>query len=190
VQSLRIAVLATIAFASISCSTYRLAGSGHEQQATIAIVTLENDSVEPGVEVVVTRALRQGFLRRGSARLVSDPRQAEFVIRGKVLPLDTLSTSFSTVALAIEYTVRMELKLDMEASDGEVVPIQQEALRESELYLASADVEAARKNRQEALRHIADVLAARVHDALDLYFEERAAALSEELLEETSEEPS
>ena len=76
VQSLQIAALVVFGFASVSCSTYRLAGSGQEQRATIAIVTLENDSVEPGVEVVVTRALRQGFLRRGSARLVSDrPRR-------------------------------------------------------------------------------------------------------------------
>jgi hypothetical protein len=168
----------------ISCSTYRLAGSGAKDPVRIAIVTLENDSVEPGVEVLVTRALRQAFVRRGSARLVSDPGRADFVIRGTVLPLITLSTSFSTVALAIEYTVRMQLDLEIETAQAEVVPLQVEGLKESELYLASADVEAARKNRQEALRHIADVLASRVHDSLDLYFEDRALALSEEAVED------
>jgi hypothetical protein len=141
----------------------------------MAIVTFENDSVEPGVEVVVTRAFRRGFLRRGSARLVSDPSAAEFVIHGAVKPLKTRSTSFSTVALAIEYTVVMELSIDVRTRDGEAVPVGSDSLRASELYLASADVEAARKNRQEALQRIADVLAVRVHDAFDLYMEGRAA---------------
>ena len=44
------------------------------------------------------------------------------------------------------------------------------ALTGTELYLASADLEAGRKNRREALRRVADVLAARVHDALGLHF--------------------
>ena len=38
--------------------------------------------------------------------------------------------------------------------------------RETERYLASADVEALQKNRQEALRQAAALLAGRVYDAL------------------------
>jgi len=106
-------------------------------------------------------------------RLVSDPSRADLVLRGKVLPLETVSTSFSTVALALEYTVKMELALEMKTADGEVIPIDSEATRESELYLASADAEAARKNRAEALQRLADVLAVRVHDALNLYLQDR-----------------
>ncbi|MFB3066498.1 MAG: beta-ketoacyl synthase N-terminal-like domain-containing protein [Planctomycetota bacterium] len=41
------------------------------------------------------------------------------------------------------------------------------ALRTSEIYLASGDVESSRKNREEALRRLSSVLAGRVHDALD-----------------------
>ncbi len=40
------------------------------------------------------------------------------------------------------------------------------ALQEAEYYLASADVEAMRKNRDEAIRRVAGVLAQRVHDTL------------------------
>jgi hypothetical protein len=39
-------------------------------------------------------------------------------------------------------------------------------MQDTERYLASADVEATRKNRGEAMRKMAEVLAARVHDLL------------------------
>lgn len=167
---------ALLALLALSCTPYRMVGTASERASTIAIVTLENDSVEPGVEVVVTRALRQGFQRRGATRLVSDPARADVVLRGRVLPLETRSTAFSTVALAIEYTVLMELSLEMKTADGEVVRLEREATREDELYLASADAEAARKNRREALQRIADVLAGRIHDALELYLLDRERA--------------
>jgi hypothetical protein len=73
----------------------------------------------------------------------------------------------------------MELEIELETADGAVIRIGRDSLAESELYLASADVEAARKNRNEALQRIADVLAARVHDSLDLYFEDRDEVSSE-----------
>lgn len=175
-----IAALLTLACTpSLGCTPYRMVGTPSEGAPKLAIVTLENDSVEPGVEVVVTRALRQGFLRRGATRLVSDPGVADVVLRGKVLPLRTVSTSFSTVALAIEYTVRMELEVELKMADGDVVRVDREATRGSELYLSSADVEATRKNRQEALRRISDVLAARIHDALNLYLGDRTRAAEE-----------
>ncbi len=148
---------------------YRVLRYGSQGSPTVAIVTLENDSVEPGVELTVTRALRQEFLRQGGLPLVSDPSRADFVIRGRVLPLETRSDSFSTVALAVEYRVRMTLSLEVRAANGQAVEVDRAALTGTELYLASADVEAGRKNRREALQRIADVLAARVHDALGLY---------------------
>ena len=155
---------------------YRVLRYGSERSWTVAIVTLENDSVEPGIELTVTRALRQEFLRQGGPPLVSDPSQADFVIRGRVLPLETRSDSFSTVSLAVEYRVRMTLSLEVRTPGGEAVDVDREALTGMELYLASADLEAGRKNRREALRRIADVLAARVHDALGLHVAVSATA--------------
>ena len=67
----------------------------------------------------------------------------------------------------------------MKTAEGEIVPIDRSGLSEQELYLASADVEAARKNRNEAVQRIADVIASRVHDAIDLYWAGRAEAVPE-----------
>jgi hypothetical protein len=74
--------------------------------------------------------------------------------------------SFSSVLFALEYEVRMELGLSIERRDGTTVAIDPNALAESERYLASSAVEVTRTNREEALRRLSGVLAARVHDAL------------------------
>ena len=158
---------------------YQLVGRAEGRDLTVSVVTFDNDSVEPGVELTVSRALRQEFLRRAAPRLVSNPGSADLVIRGRVLPLDTRANSFDTVALALEYRVELALDLDVTLADGSSIPLEAGALKESELYLASADPEASRKNRDEALRRIADILAGRVHDAIGLQLADRARDLEE-----------
>jgi len=88
------------------------------------------------------------------------------VIGGAVLPVAWSSRSFSSVNLAIEYEVTLRLRLEVTRPDGEKLALDPTALTESELYLASSDVEVMRKNREEALRRVADALAERVHDVL------------------------
>jgi hypothetical protein len=168
--------LLVAALPPLSGCSYRLVGSSEGRDVSVSVVTLGNDSVEPGVELTVTRALRREFLRRAAPRLVSDPGGADWVIRGRVLPLTTRANSFDTVSLALEYQVAVELSLDVEDGEGSALAIDPTALRETELYLASADAEATRKNRKEALRRIADILAGRIHDAIGLQLADRKAA--------------
>ena len=172
-RSLKILSLLGCALLAQGCG-YRLLRGSDAHGLRISVVTLTNDSVEPGVELTVTRALREEFLRRAAPRLVADPAAADWVIRGRVLPLATQAESFDTVALALEYRVEMSLTLDVTDAAGRALAIDAASLKGSELYLASADPEAARKNRQEALRRIADVLAGRIHDAIGLQLAERA----------------
>lgn len=138
---------------------------------SVAIPTLRNDSYEPGVEYVVTDALRREFLRRGAVDLTEDTAGADLVVTGTVLPLRTTTASFSPVVLALEYEITLTLNLSAERADGTQIPIGDRALRESERYLVSADAQATRKNREEALRRVSRLLAGRVHDQL---FEMRA----------------
>jgi hypothetical protein len=133
---------------------------------SLAIRTLENESYEPGIEYLVSDALRREFLRRGGVRLSDDLREADLVLTGSVLPVQTSGRSFSSVVLILEYEVTLSLVVHATRRDGSELPIDGSALRESERYLASADIEATRKNREEALRRVAGVLAGRVHDAL------------------------
>lgn len=133
---------------------------------SLAIRTLENDSYEPGVEYVVSEALRREFLRRGAVRLIEDPGAADLVLSGSVAGVSTQGRAFSSVLLSLEYELTLDLALRATLRDGREVPLDAASLRESERYLASADVEAQRKNREEAVRRVSSLLAGRVHDAL------------------------
>jgi hypothetical protein len=132
----------------------------------VAIRGIRNDTYEPGLDALVSDALVREFRRRRALVLVDDPAAADLVLGGRVSSLETAGRSFSSIQFALEYEVTMILDLDVQRRDGSSLPMDLRALQESELYLASADVEAARKNREEALRRLASLLAGRVHDAL------------------------
>jgi hypothetical protein len=133
---------------------------------TVAIRTPANDSFEPGVEFVVADALRREFLRRGAVRVVDDPASADLVVDGRIAALKSGGRSFSSVIFTMEYELVMVLDLKAVRADGTPLAIGERSLEDSEYYLASADVEATRKNREEAVRRVAQVLAQRVHDSL------------------------
>jgi hypothetical protein len=151
----------------LGCGGYQLLRPDAAREMTVSIVTLENDSLEPGLELTVTRALRAEFLRRRAPRLIADPSAADIVIRGRVEPLETRARSLDTVVLGLEYSVVLSLDLEI-VMNGRKLWLDPSAQRDVEIYLSSADVEAARKNRTEALRRLSEILAGRIHDALDL----------------------
>jgi hypothetical protein len=132
----------------------------------VVIETPRNDSTDPGLEFVVADALRREFLRRRGARVIEDAAQADLVLSGSVRSLGEQGEAFSSVVLAIEYQLSMQLELSARRPDGSDVPIDPGAQRETEVYLSSPDVEAQRKNREEAVRHLAATLAGRVYDSL------------------------
>ena len=159
------AALIVFAVAASACG-YQLVDYARPESGArkVALPTLRNDSYEPGVELLVADALRREFLRRGAFQLTNDPAAADLVVSGSVLPIQTSSTSFSSVVLALEYQVSLSLELHAKRADGIEIPLDPRSLRETERYLASADVAALHRNREEALRRLASVLAARVHD--------------------------
>lgn len=161
-------MLGAIVVSAAGCSGYHLVHSsdGLGPVQRVAIQTLQNNSYEPGLDVLVTEALRREFERRGGTTLVSDPAQADLVLAGAVLELHTTVRSFSSIAFALEYQIQMQLALSATRADGSLVPLDPSALYEWELYLTSADVQAEHKNRDEALRRLAAVLASRVRDSL------------------------
>jgi hypothetical protein len=133
---------------------------------TVAIVGLVNETFEPGIEAIVSDALAREFLRRGALRVVEQRARADLVVSGAVAQLGVSRKSFSSVALAIEYELRLSLALKIARRDGTVVPLDAAAQTETERYVASAEVEVERTHREEALRRLATLLAGRVHDAV------------------------
>jgi outer membrane lipopolysaccharide assembly protein LptE/RlpB len=162
-------VVAAAALAGAGCA-YRLAEPGGAPRP-VAVVTLTNDTREPGVEWVVGAALRRELSAAGALRVVETPRPAGFVVGGRVSSVEVSGRTFTPGVRALEYTLTVVLDLAVSAPGGRLLAIDPFAESASEIYLASADVQLARKNREEALRRVADVLAARIRREL-----ERAAA--------------
>jgi hypothetical protein len=132
----------------------------------VAVEPLRNDSFEPGVDSLVTDALRREFVRRGGVHLVPDPELADLVLGGAVLPIVSRADATTSVSFAIEYELTLRLDLSVTRAGEEAVALDRRSLQKSEFYLASSDVEVQRKNRQEALRRVASAIAGRVHDVL------------------------
>lgn len=145
---------------------YAFVGSGLVDVGSIAIRTPTNDSFEAGLEWVVADALRRELLRRDGGKLVEDPARAAIVVSGRVLPVERRARSFSSAVLALEEEVVVKLELDVTRRDGKELAMAEGALEESERYRTSADIEAQRKNREEALRRVSTLLAARFFDSL------------------------
>ncbi len=164
-RGLAFALALGAAFCGCGYKLVRYGGSLGDVES-LTIETLSNESTEAGVEHIMSDALRREFLRRGAVRLTEDPKVADLVLTGSVLPIESSGSSFSSAVLVIEYQLTLSLAIQATRSDGTEVPVDPRALRESERYLVSPDVEATRKNRDEALHRIAAQLAGRVHDAL------------------------
>jgi len=143
---------------------YRLAAGDLRDVGAVAVVTPRNEAGEPGLDRVVGDALRRELLRRSGARIADNPATADVVVSGRVLAVETSARALSSVVLVLEYETNVTVEL--EAARGGKMLIAATRLQESERHLASADVEAQRKNREEAVRRVASMLAARFMDLL------------------------
>jgi hypothetical protein len=112
-------------------------------------------------------ALRREFDLRGRFELVNDPARADYVLRGKILPVRMVGNSFSSFVVALEYKVTLSLVLELVRASGDIIRLSPRALSESDVYLASPDIEVSRTNKREAVRHLSDLLAVRVADSVE-----------------------
>lgn len=143
--------------------------SGEMRPATtIALLALRNDSPEPWLDRILTDAMRRELSARGDFDFVNDPGRADLLVRGRIRGIDTISRSFSRFVSALEYGVTLQLDLEVVLAGGDIVRLDPAMLSESDVYLASADVEVTRSNRLEVLRHLSDLLASRVADSIAL----------------------
>jgi len=158
-------------FARVGLWVYRVGQRGSfGDLKRVAIPTFQNSSYEAGYGFELTESFLEEFYRRGSLTVVRDPEQADLVLSGHVLSIRTSSTSFSSAGLALEQGVRVEVDLSAVLADGSTVALFPGSLLESDHYLESADLEVAKKNREDALRKIASALAGRTYDALQEHF--------------------
>lgn len=176
-------VLVIVALLAAGCG-YHLAAGDLRDVGSVAIVTPRNEAGEPGLDRMMADALRRELLRRSGARIAENPATADVVVRGRVLGVETSARSLSSVVLVLEYETNVMVEL--EADRGEKKLVAATRFQETERHLASADVEAQRKNRDEAIRRVTSVLASRF---LDLLGDELPPPTAEEQELEREENP-
>jgi len=151
--------------AGTSCA-YRFAGHGSER-VPVAVPTLANDSLEAGIELMLGAALRRELAGSGRFELVEKTRDDGYAVRGRVADVETVGRTFTPGVRALEYTVTVQLELTVSGPGGQSIAIDPFAQQATEVYLASTDVQLGRKNRDEALRRLAGMLAARIRRELE-----------------------
>ena len=165
-----ILLLSVVLLVSAAGCGYQVVRYRHKGSAIprIAIVTLVNDSQEAGIELVASDAIRREVLTRGGLREISDPAVADYVLRGRILPVFVRSRSFNLDSLSVENQVTLRLSVEVLGREGKRLSFQPSELSASEIYLSSADVEVGRTNRLEAIRRLCGLLASRIHDGIDM----------------------
>ena len=138
------------------------------EQTRIVVLALTNDSPEPWLDRIVTDAMRREMSARGGFRLVDERSDAELMLRGRVRPLNIRSKSFSGFVAALEYELTVALDLELVLESGQAIRLDPRVLSESDVYLASADIEVTRSNRLETIRRLSDLLSSRVADLIEL----------------------
>jgi hypothetical protein len=147
-------------------------GASHQGDARrtkrVAVLALRNDSPEPWLDRILADAMRREIGERGGFDFVNDPRFADIVLRGRIRPLGESSMSFSRFVAAVEYGLTLQLDLEVLLAGGDIIRLDSRMLAESDVYLASADIEVTRSNKLEVLRRLSDLLASRVADSIEM----------------------
>ena len=136
---------------------------------TVDVITFENNTLEPGIELMLGSALRSEFARPGLVRGVGKATSPDYTLEGQVKSVTTSSRTLTTQIRAIEFTVVVRIEpILVRNADGQKLKLDRLSRSANEVYLASFDLEISRKNREEALRRIAAVLADRIYDDVEV----------------------
>ncbi len=156
-----------ILLAGLGCGYHLVDASGAfgPDVRRIEIDWFENLSTEPDFGRMLGDALAEEFTRRGVLTPVYGGA-GDLFLTGVVREVEVRSSSFSSVALAIEDSLEVTLDVKVvRATTGEPV-LRQEGLRLVERFLASADPNVYESNKEQALRRLTSEIAGRIHDEL------------------------
>jgi hypothetical protein len=164
----RTGLIGSLVFLVLWSCGYRLEGRGTSlppEIQTVAIPTMENRTVEAGIENVFTTALVREFNFDGRLKVIPQKR-ADSILDGTIQDFLVTSVSYDAGGLVLEYRVQITLELTFQRLDtGEVlweVPV----MREVEEYRVASNVLTNEARKAEAIGEIARILAERIHDLI------------------------
>lgn len=126
----------------------------------LAIPVVDNPTIEPGYETVLTAALRREFAAIDGVR-ISDVDGADAVLRAQVVSVESSATSFDREFVESERRIQVTVAARLER--GDEVAWRTEEVSAAEIYYVTESNVATRDNRREALARAARVLARQLY---------------------------
>ncbi|MGQ9920068.1 MAG: LPS assembly lipoprotein LptE [Desulfobacca sp.] len=171
-QVLGLCLLSASLLGAPACG-YRVVGSEptlpDKPRATLAIPTLENRSLEPGLETIFANDLIRAFQTGHIVQVRSGEDRADYVLQGIIKKLEHTSTAYLDIerSLIRRATVTVEFSLK-DTRSGKIVWKDVEIVRHD--YVADKYYGIGEATRDQGLRQMSVLLAQRVHDKIGLLF--------------------
>ena len=164
-------ILILFALAPVGCG-YRMGGGPplYAQIRTIAIPVFKNATFEPGIEIPVTSAIKEAFVRDGRWRVVDDPKTADAKIIGLVKTFGATPLSFSVSRVVTQYRVSVTVEMTLVERGTEKILWREGGIDGHAEYFLTSDIAQSRSSEDRAIREASGMLAegtaARILDGL------------------------
>lgn len=132
---------------------------------TIAIPTMENHTLEAGIENVFTQAVIREFNLDRRLKVVRE-KQADSILAGSIQDFSIHSISYDTAGLVLEYRAQVTMGLTLRRVDTGEILYEAPSLREIDDYRVTSAVQLNEARKQEAIEEIARQLAETIHDLI------------------------
>jgi hypothetical protein len=150
------------------CAGYGFRGSVNNLPPdikTVSIPVFLNESIEPGVEVIFANALIYEFNRSQALRVVSES-EAQAQIIGKIRSIAIDPVIYANLSQALERRVTIFLEVTCQRSDNEKILWQNQGLSRYEVYRVTTDPNQTQRNKEEAIKKLAQDLSERIHNSI------------------------
>ena len=150
------------------CGGYGFRGTVNNLPSDIKAVSIPvflNESIEPGVEVIFANALIYEFNRSQVLQVVSES-EAQAQINGKIRSIAIDPVIYANLTQALERKVTISLEVTCRRSDNQKVLWQNQGLSRYEVYRVTTDPNQTQRNKEEAIKKIAQDLSERIHNSI------------------------
>ena len=127
---------------------------------SVAIPTLVNKTLEPGVEIAFTQAFLREFIKDRRVKVV-DRREADSVVEGIIKSFYIFSASYDKSGYALEYQTVVTMDIALKKRNGEILWAEKDLI-EMQWYRTNPSVIATEDNRVNAIQQVAKSVAERI----------------------------
>src|SRR5271163_460917 len=166
-RALQLAIIAALVFAaSLTGCGYHVAGRAGDLPAewtTIAVPAFKNDTTRYRIEQRFTAAVIRQFVQRTKYKIVQDPDNADAVLHGEVVSIETAPVLFdATTGQVTTMLVTVHTKVQLIATKDEKPVYENNDMVFRDEYQISSDVQSFFEEQDPALERMSQAFAAQL----------------------------